>query len=77
VINPNSLTVIEWTDYMAVDLVGFSLPPRLDDPNEWQLWALVVNQSPRIAAFNPPNPYAFTEWRDWAMRFNQAVELTT
>lgn len=76
-INPNSLTVIEWTDYMAVDLVGFSLPPRLDDPNEWQLWALVVNQSPRIAAFNPPNPYAFTEWRDWAMRFNQAVELTT
>jgi hypothetical protein len=76
-IDPRQLTVTQWADAMTLQLTGFSQPPRLDSPDWWQGWALVVNQSPRIAAFNPPNPYAFSDWREWAMRFNQAVDLTT
>lgn len=76
-IDPRGLAVTDWTDFMTTQLVGYSVPPRLDDPKSWQTWALVVCQSPRIAAFNPPNPLTFTDWRDWAERFNQAVVLTT
>jgi hypothetical protein len=76
-IDPRLLTTIQWTDAMTLQLVGYAQPPRLDEPERWQEWALVVNLAPRIAAFNPPNPYAFNDWRDWATRFNQAVDLTT
>lgn len=76
-INPIGLTTLEWTDAMTLQLTGYSQPPRLDDPERWQEWALVVSQSPRIAALNPPGPYLFTDWRDWATRFNQTVVLTT
>lgn len=77
IIDPRGLSVIEWTDFMTDELLGFSLPPRLDDPTTWQTWALSVCQSPRIAVFNPPNPRQFTDWREWADRFNQAVDLPT
>lgn len=76
-INPRGLTVTEWTDAMTLQLTGLSIPPRLDDPDAWIGWALVVNQSPHIATFNPPNPYAFVDWHNWAERFNQTVILTT
>lgn len=77
IIDPRGLSVIEWTDYMTDELVGFSAPPRLDDPAEWLAWALAVCQSPRIAAFNPPSPIPFRDWREWAERFNQVVDLPT
>jgi len=76
-IDPRGLTVQQWTDAMTLQLVGYSQPPRLDDPKRWQEWALVVSQSPRVAAFNPPGPYTFTDWENWAVRFNQAVVLPT
>lgn len=77
IIDPRGLSVIEWTDYMNDELIGYSQPPRLDDPDEWRAWALIVSQSPRIAAFNPPNPAQFTDWAEWAERFNQVVDLPT
>lgn len=77
IINPIGLTVMQWTDAMTLELLGFSQPPRLDSPIQWQQWALAVSQSPRIARFNPPNPLQFADWRDWAARFNQSVDLNT
>lgn len=76
-IDPRGLTVQQWTDFMATPLIGYSQPPRLDNPREWQAWALVVVQSPRIAATNPPNPLEFADWSQWAQRFNQTVDLPT
>lgn len=62
---------------MTAPLLGYSQPPRLDNPEHWQTWALSVVQSPRIAQFNPPNPLLFGHWREWAERFNQTVEIPT
>jgi hypothetical protein len=76
-IDPRGLTVIEWCDYMTDELTGFSQPPRLDDSEQWLGWALAVCQSPRIAAFNPPNPLQYSDWQEWAELFNQAVDLPT
>jgi hypothetical protein len=77
IIDPRGLSVIEWTDFMADELSGFSTAPRLVSPEDWQGWALAVCQSPRIAAFNPPNPTVFASWLEWAERFNSAVDLPT
>ncbi len=76
-IDPRGMNVQDWTDFMVQSLTGLSQPPRLDNPKKWQTWALVVCQSPRIAALNPPNPLFFVDWREWAERFNQTVDLPT
>jgi hypothetical protein len=76
-IDPRGMNVTQWTDFMTQSLTGLSQPPRLDNPTDWQIWALTVNQSPRIATFNPPNPLEFTNWRQWAERFIQTVVLPT
>lgn len=76
-IDPHGLSVMQWTDFMTQNLTGFSEPPRLDNPDDWHVWALTVTLSPRIAAFNPPNPLQFSDWRQWAERFNQTVVLPT
>jgi len=75
-IDPRGMTVTQWTDAMAIDLTGKSSPPRLDSAATWQQWALTVIQSPRIAVTNPPNPLQYADWLEWAIRFNEATELT-
>jgi hypothetical protein len=77
IIDPRGLTVIEWTDYMTDELVGFTTAPRLDVAEQWRMWALAVCQSPNLAAFSPPNPLQYEDWQEWAERFNQAVDLPT
>ena len=72
------MSVEEWTDFMIPLLVGFEDSgrlPRLDNPEFWKEWALTLIQKPSIASKNPPDPRYFEDWREWAMRFNQAVPL--
>lgn len=72
-IDPRFLSVIEWSEFTTPLLVTRAAVPRLLDPEKWREWALTVLQSPKIAQYNPPDPRIFTDWRDWAYRFNQAV----
>ncbi len=75
-IDPLGMTVIEWTDRMALPVSGTGTTiERLDDPNEWQDWAAELLDTPNLEGQNAPNPYQFDDWREWAMRFNQVVDL--
>lgn len=74
-VDPRYMTVIEWTDFMVPLLVKAGRVPRLDNPQFWKEWALTLIQKPTIGQFSPPDPRHFDDWREWAMRFNQAVPL--
>ena len=76
VIDPRGMTVTDWTDRMALQIGNSGvLVERLDDPKEWRDWAAELLDSPTLEGQNAPNPYQFESWVEWAMRFNQAVEL--
>lgn len=74
-IDPRGMTVIEWTDRMALPLDSMVIPERLDDPKQWREWATNILDTPNFEGQNAPNPYQFDDWREWAMRFNQVVDL--
>lgn len=74
-IDPRGLTVIEWTDYMAPLLAPFGPIGRLDVPERWREWALSLVGLSGLSKYDVPNPLGFDDWREWAFRFNQAVEL--
>lgn len=74
VIRTDGYTVVEWTDYMGSELSQFGLIPRLMDEERWREdWAAPVMGLAGIAAFQPPDPYSFEDWRVWADGFNKAL----
>lgn len=72
-IDPRGLNVIDWTDSMIFPLLDLATPPKLNNEDEWQHWALQVIQSPMLSNLNPPDPRHFDDWREWAIRFNQQL----
>lgn len=73
-IDPSQMGAVEWTDRMAL-LLPRVLPLRIDREEDWPAWAMHVLQSPSISQYNPPDPNQFTNWREWADRFNDTVPL--
>lgn len=74
-IDPRDMSVKEWCDYMVLELDVFGAAPILLDPDKWKDWARVVIEFPGVSKFGPPRPESFDDWRQWAIRFNQAVTL--
>lgn len=68
--------VIAWADIMAGHLGFFSDITngsdanfeRLDDPDEWQDWAMGVFGGSDPLGQDVPDPYAYDNWKEWAER---------
>lgn len=74
-IDPRGLTVTQWCDGSALELSSLINVPTLQHEGLWQEWATNVSSNTKISVFHPPDPRHFTDWREWAMRFIQAVPL--
>lgn len=72
-IDPVGMEFVEWSDYLGDMLSSFGPVPSVTDETEWQSWALAVVGLPGVASQNPPNPYTYDNWLDWAKAFNQVV----
>lgn len=74
-IDPRHMTVIEWADQMTPLLARLGSVPRLDNPDAWHSWAQNLVALARVARRTPPDPRTFSNWEEWAFRFNQVVPL--
>lgn len=75
-IDPLNMSLTEWADAV---MVSFDDPwsfGRLDDETKWQDWAVGFVRAPFLAQRVLPDPYQFTDWRDWARRANPMLERT-
>lgn len=71
-IDPTLMGAVEWTDRMAQVLPDL-LPLKIEREKDWKAWAWHAVQSAAVSARNPPNPAQFSDWREWAYRFNNSV----
>lgn len=74
-VDPRGLSVQEWAAFSTPALARIATVPLLTEGRDWQQWAWVVMQSPKVAKYTPPDPRFFNNWQDWAFRFNQVVPL--
>lgn len=76
ILNPYYMDVFEWTDRIAsfVEL-GNGTTQKLEHASEWQDWALNLVGDPDDIGQDTPNPYDFTDWREWASLFFLTQEL--
>ena len=69
---PTHMNVIDWASQVALDLDPYGSFGRLDDPDNWQNWAMQFLNNTSLGR-NFPSPYDFTDWREWAERFVQTL----
>lgn len=73
-IDPRGMSLLDWADSVILsngDAWSFG---RLLDENEWQPWAAAFVRAQPFAQRRPPDPYQFTDWREWAMRAYPMLE---
>lgn len=74
-IQPRNLSVKTWCDFNVPLLAQYGQVPFLKEEADWQEWGMAICKNPGIAAFNPPDPRFFSDFYEWAERFNSAVPL--
>lgn len=78
IIDPRGFdSVVTWSDFMRPLIEkqnGVIL--RLDDPDEWQEWAVYsLLGDASTYGQNVPDPYDYTDWREWAMRLFATINF--
>jgi hypothetical protein len=69
---PKHMEVTDWAAQVALDLDPYGSFGRLDNPDNWQNWAMQFLNNTTLGR-NFPNPYGFENWQDWAERFCQTL----
>ena len=75
-IDPVNMSLTEWADAVMLTVADTWSFGKLDDENKWQDWAVGFVRAPSLAQRVLPDPYQFTDWRDWAQRVYPMLERT-
>lgn len=73
-LDPRGLDLQTWANFLVQDYGSDFLPILMDDPDQWQDWAMRVIEAPSFVSVGAPDPSGFPEWMPWAERL---VGLTT
>jgi hypothetical protein len=74
IVDPRGIDLQAWADTLCLDLDDYAVIPQLYDPDRWQDWAAGLVGINGISQQNPPSPYQFDNWREWALRFYQMLD---
>lgn len=74
-IDPRGMTLRAWADAVILTAAGSWSFGKLEGDN-WQDWATGFVRAPPYAQRVLPDPYDFTDWRDWAARAYPLMEVT-
>lgn len=65
---PVMIALRDWADQVILDLDAFGPLAKLEDETRWQEWGLQFVTISGLSQKNPPNPYDFSDWQEWASR---------
>lgn len=72
--DPRFMELNLWADATVFDLENFGPIGRLENDSEWQNWAAGIIGINGISQQNPPSPYDYSDWREWAIRFYEMLD---
>ena len=73
-IDPRGMTWQDWASSVILavgDAWSFGVPPKED---QWQNFAVGFVRASNFTQRVLPDPYQFSDWRDWAMRAYPMLE---
>lgn len=75
-IDPRGMRLLDWADSVILAAGNSWSFGRLDDEAKWQDWAVGFVRASDFTQRVLPDPYQFTDWREWAMRAYPMLEGT-
>ena len=75
-INPANMALKDWANAVILSLGDVWSFGTLTDESRWQDWAVGFVRAPQYAQRILPDPYQFSDWREWAMRAYPMLEGT-
>lgn len=75
-IDPRGLSIQEYFSAVLLVVPGGWNFGALLDPDKWQDYAVGFVRAPSMAQRALPDPYQFSDWREWAMRAYPMLEGT-
>lgn len=72
--DPRYHSLREWADFTVFDLEDYGPIPQLVSEKEWQNWGAGLIGINGISQQNPPSPYQYDDWQEWAYRFYQVLD---
>ena len=76
-IDPRNMTLRDWSDSVILSVGDAWSFGRLDNESLWQDWGVGFLRAGSFATRAIPDPYEFSDWRDWAMRVYPMLETST
>lgn len=73
-VDPRGLDVVAWSSLVTPLLDQYGPIGVLRQPEQWQEWASHVMIQIGLDVVDLPTPYAYSDWREWAFRFNQITD---
>ena len=67
-IDPRGLTLLQWADAVILSVGDAWSFDKLPSEDQWHDWAVGFVRASPFTQRNVPDPYEFSDWRDWAMR---------
>jgi len=67
-IHPAHMQLRDWADAIILSVVDAWSYGRLDNEDDWQAWGTTFIRADKFVQLNPPDPYEYDNWRDWAER---------
>ena len=73
-IDPRGMTLRDFSDSVILSLDSVWSLERLNDDALWREWAIQFQRIPDLTQRNIPDPYGFSDWREWAERAYPMLE---
>lgn len=73
-IDPRNLTLREWADAVIQSLGSNWQFGTYRDGDDWRVYVVGFVRAPSMAQRVLPDPWQFSDWRDWAMRASPMLE---
>jgi len=73
-IDPRNMGLTDWADSVILSIGDAWTFGRLDNESQWQEWAIGLVRSSTYSARSLPDPYQYSDWKDWAMRVYPMLE---
>lgn len=73
-IDPRNLTLQEWADAVILTFASDWQFGTFKEGDDWRQYVVGFVRAPSTAQRILPDPWQFSDWRDWAMRAAPMLE---
>lgn len=69
---PDDIELKDWSDGVVFALINYPGIWWLSG-DDWQQWGMLFFMDPYLSRYDPPDPYQYQDWREWARKLADSM----